>query len=228
MDPHQQKIIEAARRLGIAVEELAGNWHMDVVRLSWQGTSTFVSEGRIFTHLSALADQVVANKMAAKALMTELGIPVPAGMVLRRDQLDKAALTAWLDEHEPAVLKPLFGSDGFAIVMHVRLTEQVLLHLQAFPTAGEVWLLEEQAQGEDLRLQYLGGTLIAACIRKPCTLRGDGQHSVGQLIDLRNALIHTQNPDNHIEVDHQVRRRVAHAGLGLDDILPKGQELQIK
>lgn len=228
MDPHQYKIIEAAQKLGITVESLEPAWKMDIVRLSYQGKSTLVTLGRVFSHLNAVSDQIAANKVASKALMAELGIPVPAGLILQPGEIDASRISSFLAEHSPIVAKPLFGTDGQGIAMHLTSTEAVVQHIQSYPESIGEWLLEAQVKGEDLRLQYLAGQLIAGCIRKPCTLTGDGKSTVSELITKRNAVIFEQNADNVIVVDHQVNRRLGLADLTLESVLEAGRDLQIK
>jgi cyanophycin synthetase len=228
MDPHQVRIIEAARKLRIEVELLDEKWQFDGVRLTWAGKSEIIIQGRLFSHLNSVADHIAANKMAAKALMRELDIPVPAGITLGTDSPDPSGIEAFLRQHETVVAKPLRGTDGKGVAMHLETARQVLDHIHTCSAIDAEWLLEEQARGEDLRLQYLNGDLVAACIRKPCCIIGDGQSGINTLIDARNRLIQSQNPDNIIQVDSQVIRRVAAAGLELDSVLPSGQELQLK
>ena len=236
MDPHQIKIITAARELGIQTELLEEKWGIDIVRLTHKGRSTLVTLGRVFTHLNAVADQIAASKVASKALMKELGIPVPAELILDPAAPDQTAITSFMKQYNPVVAKPLAGTDGMGIAMHLTSAETVIQHITTFiddREAGRMsddnrWLLEEQVQGEDLRLQYLSGKLIAACIRRPCTLVGNGSSTVAELIEARNAVTRAQNPLNHVNIDHQVTNRLSAAGLTMASVLPEGRLLQIK
>lgn len=228
MDPHQKKIIEAAGRLGIQVELLENEWALDAIRLDFQGQSEIVSLGRVFSHLKALADQIAANKVAAKALMKNLGIPVPESLKLKPEQLNIQEIDDFLIQYKTLVAKPLFGTDGEGIAMHLQTANEIVNHIQNNAQIEGDWLLEEQVSGEDLRLQYLNGKLIAACIRKPCYLTGNGNSSIQSQIGTRNELIQQQNADNFIHIDHQVKRRLSKAGLQLDSILAEGREFQLK
>lgn len=228
MDPHQKKIVAAAHQLQIAVEHPKDQWQMDAIRLRYQGKSEIVTLGRVFSHLNAVTDQIAANKVASKALLSEAGIPVPAGILLDDRCLRPEEIEEFLEQHHPVVVKPLFGTDGLGIAMHFRTLDEVLSHIRSFAGAGPKWLLEAQVAGEDLRIQYLNGKLIAACIRRPCSLRGDGHSSIRMLIDARNELIHAQNPDNIIRIDHQVTRRLYEVNRSIDTVLPEGVMFQIK
>ncbi len=228
MDPHQRKIIQAAERLGINITPLQSTWQIDAIELSYQGQKEIVTLGRVFSHLNAIADQVAANKVASKTLMKALGIPVPPEVLLDVKHLDEIVIEQFLFNHPLVVVKPLIGTDGIGIAMHLRTRENICNHIEAFAHLGHQWILEAQVKGEDLRLQYLNGEIVAACVRKPCFIVGNGQDSIQSLIDHRNELIQTQNPDNFIAVDHQVKRRLALAEFDLTTVLKKGYELQLK
>lgn len=228
LDPHQHKIIEAAKKLNIEVEILTDTWHIDAIRLTYQGESELVVYGRLLHHLSANADLIGAHKVAAKALMAELGIPVPAGVILNATDLNAQEIQSFLNEYQPAVAKPLYGSEGYGIGMHLTTAEDVIQHIRNFPDTEHEWLLEEQVSGEDLRLQYLDGQIIAACVRRPCCVCGDGKRTIAELIASRNELIQSQNADNWIAIDHQVNRRLQENNLSLDAVLAEGVELQLK
>lgn len=228
MDPHQRKIITAAKRLNIQVEILEDTWQLDAIRLTWLGQSELVTLGRVYSHHNTVADQIAANKVASKAFMSELKIPVPAEQLLSVDNIDEELISQFLAAHSPIVAKPLIGTDGMGIGMHLTTVQEVVAHLRSFPEEKTGWLLEEQVQGEDLRLQYLSGKLIAACIRKPAFVVGDGGSSLQTLIDARNRLIQSQNPENKLEIDAPVKRRIVEAGLSLESVLAPGLELQLK
>lgn len=228
MDPHQIKLIEAAKQLGIEVKPLQASWQIDAVELCYQGRKEIVTLGRVFSHLSAVADQIAANKIASKTLMQSLGIPVSPDILVDALHLDIDRIRGFLKRQPLAVVKPLVGTDGEGIAMHLDSAEAVRTHIEAFPNLGKHWILEAQIHGEDLRLQYLNGELVAACVRKPCYIIGDGQQNIKSLIDARNTLIQAQNPDNFIVIDHQVKRRLIAAGICLDTVLEAGRELQIK
>ncbi len=228
MDPHQKKLIERAVQMGIRVETMEEQWGVDAVRLHWRERSTTVLYGRVFPHLNTVADTIASNKIASSALMRELGIPVPDNRLLSAGDIDMGRIEEFVAKYRYVVAKPLSGTDGRGVAMYLESAGEVLAHIGENLREGDGWLLEEQAEGEDLRLQYLGGRLVAACIRRPCTLRGDGERTIGELIEDRNRLIAAQNPDNRIDIDHQVKRRLDNAGCTLSSVLPDGETMQIK
>ena len=228
MEIHQVKIIEAARGLGIGVTDLSRSWGMDAISLEWKGQREIVIQGRIFRYLSAQADLIAANKHAGKQLMKAAGIPVPVGLTFEDAVADNEAISQFTAKYQPVVCKPLDGTEGLCILMDITDPDDVVAHWRAVRGQYAVFLLEQQVSGTDLRIQSIGGVLVAACTRIPTRILGDGQHSVRELIDRKNRALAALNPENQITIDHQVRDLLARRQLHPDSIIPAGQEIGIK
>jgi cyanophycin synthetase len=227
-DLHQYRIIDAAHRLGSEVTDLADRWHLDAVRLSYDGREEIVVDGRIFSNLRYQAELLTGNKQACKDLMHALGIPVPAGLVFSDYDARAPEVARFLETHRPAVCKPLVAAHGRGVEMNITTPEQVRAYYASHRTTDPVFLLEAQAAGHDLRLQAIGGELVAACTRVPAAVTGDGEQSVAALIAARNALLATQNPANRIERDDQLHGLLGDQGLTLSAVVPAGQRVQLK
>lgn len=227
-DLHQHRIIDAAHRLGIEVTDLAGRWHLDAVRLSHGGRDEIVVDGRIFSNLRYQAELLTGNKQACKDLMEELGIPVPAGLVFSDYDAHAAEIERFLCDHNPAVCKPLVAAHGRDVEMNLSTPGQVRAYFETHRDRDPLFLLEAQADGHDLRLQAIGGELVAACTRVPAAVTGDGEQTVEALITARNALLATQNPANRIEADRQVHDLLAEQGFSLGAVLPAGHRVRLK
>ena len=89
-------------------------------------------------------------------------------------------------------------------------------------------LLEQQLTGNDLRIQALDGKLLAACVREPAYVVGDGQHDIHTLIRERNTFIATQNPQNRIELDDDTRGMLQAQALSLNSIPANEQKVVLK
>jgi D-alanine-D-alanine ligase-like ATP-grasp enzyme len=209
-DPHQQALMNAAPALGIAVEDLAGAWAQDAVRYSRGDRSEVVLRGRVFPHLSSVAEALCDDKHACKAALRSVGVPVPHGVRFVDPTAAASLLTAgtW-------VAKPLDGTHGEGVCMGIRSPEDLR---DAFDPAWPVWLLEEQIDGEDLRLQAVDGVLVAACRREPASVQGDGTSTVRELIAARRVAVQAANAANDLVVDGEVQAHLADQALSLDDV----------
>jgi len=228
VDVHQKKLIEAAGPLGIQTQDLSATHGMDLVVYRRGAKAIRIIDGRVYPGLSHLASRIADNKSAGKCLLEEIGIPTPPSLRLESTRLaaQKSALGEFIAKHGTVVCKPVVGTNGVGVAMGLREPDAVLAHIHA--TGPGAYLVEVEAGGRDLRLQAVGGRLVAACIRQPTTLVGDGKATVRQLIDARNSEIIGLNPDNRVVVDEQVTSLLAEHGYVLDSVIPPGQAVRIK
>lgn len=223
MDIHQKRLIEAAEKLDIAVRDLSESYGMSAVLFERGGRQELCLQGTVFSSLSYQTDVLMADKQATKAILIEMGLPVPASLVLSATSNDQG----FLDKHSPAVFKPLRGTEGQGIELGLTSLEEVEQCQKRHRGLGP-FLLEEFVAGKDLRIQAIGGELVAACWRVPAEVVGDGQSSVQELIADRNAFIATQNPDNHIDIDHPTTLLLRRQGYTLESIPDSGVTVKVK
>lgn len=241
MDPHQEKLMAAAQALGVEVIDLSKSWNTDVVLYRWNGQEQLVMEGRIYSHLSHHNDLICDDKQITKLLLSELGIPSPAGMIFKVDLEEdsdehadsedaswESAVEAFMESEKVYVCKPLYGTDGHAVGMNKRDGADVEMHIDGYREDYATWLVEEQVEGDDLRVQVIGGELVAACIRIPAFVTGDGESSLEELIAQHNEKIAAQNPNNALEIDAATRQLMREQELYLSTVPEAGQEVRLK
>ena len=228
MDLHLKKLIEKAAEMGIHVEDLSNETGAELFRFSYEDTIKYALGASIFESLSHFGSKIADNKYATKFLLKEAGIPVPPALLFRDVSLAKPEIEHFLLQNTPVVLKPLDGTEGEGICMGISGFDEVNSNWQKIKGQYDQFLLEKQVEGQDLRIQVIGGQLVAACVRVPCTLVGNGISSISELIEERNLFIAKQNPFNHISIDAQVHELMGQAGLELSHILKDGASFQIK
>jgi cyanophycin synthetase len=81
---------------------------------------------------------------------------------------------------------------------------------------GDV-LVEQQVEGENVRVTVLGGEVLGAVQRFPASVTGDGRSSVAALVEAKNALWRSGSRQNRllrpIKFDREVDRLLARQGL---------------
>ena len=83
--------------------------------------------------------------------------------------------------------------------------------------------------GDDVRIIVIDGEVVAAAIRKPASIVGDGQHTVRELIEKQSRRREAATRgESSIPIDNETERCVVHAGQTLDGILEDGQELAVR
>jgi cyanophycin synthetase len=176
LGPSTQAIVRAARQRAIPVRRL--------------NTGSLVQLGhgacqrRVWTAetdaTSALAEDVAQDKDLTRAVLRNVGVPVPEGRPVSN------AEDAWEGAQEigpPVVLKPRFGNQGRGVNTDLRSREQVLKAYEAARAEGDEVVVERFIPGVDYRLLVIGGRLIAAALREPAHVVGDGRHTVAELVE---------------------------------------------
>ena len=224
-----------AHELGIQFEDLREAWGIDAVKYVKGQQKALVFDGRGYPSLSAEADLICNNKHITKAFFNVCNIPCPQSQVFQiviGQPLESTDLASLIGDNFVAgqsyVCKPLFGTDGHAVGMNLKSLDEIRLHLNDYLEAYEVWLLEEQVKGEDLRIQVIGGKIAAACVRIPARVIGNGQDSLSELIERHNEKIQQQNPYNKLEIDAATKELMEAQHVKLDSVIKKGLEIQLK
>ncbi len=87
-------------------------------------------------------------------------------------------------------------------------------------------LLEACVAGDDLRLVVIDYKVVAAAMRRPARVVGDGKATVRELIATQSRRrAAATGGESRIPLDAETERCVAAAGLALDDVPAQGREL---
>jgi GNAT-family acetyltransferase (TIGR03103 family) len=224
MNPYARIIAEEALRRGIRVEVTDPEW--GELRLSVGGRTVLTRES-LSEFTSAVAMSRCDDKRVTRRIMERAGVRVPKG-VLAGDG-DLAEATGLLEECGEVVVKPARGEQGKGITVGVRdgdgLERAVALALQHCPEV----LVEELVAGEDLRVVVIDHAVVAAAVRRPAEVVGDGRSTVAELIEKTSRRRERATAgESRIPVDDVTAEVVADAGHGMDDVLPTGRRLRVR
>ncbi len=221
-NPYARIIVDEAHRRGIDVQ----------VDDAEAGLFTLIHGSRRVRCRESLSDLTSAismtlcqDKSLTHKVLRNAGLKLPAQQLAGNgdDNL------AFLDEHERVVVKPLDGEQGHGVAVDLRTIEDVQ---QAIETAREFdsrVLLESFYEGLDLRLVVIGFEVVAAAIRRPAEVIGDGQHSIRALIEAQSRRRQAATGgESKIPMDHETERTLAAAGYDYDSILPAGEHLFVR
>ena len=132
---------------------------------------------------SAISEDIVQDKDLTRRLLLEVGLPAPAGRPV------SSAEDAWAAAHEiglPVVVKPRDGNQGRGVAINLFTREQVMAAYVAAHDESTSVITEQFAAGLDYRLLVIGRVLVAASRRQPAQVRGDGVHTINELIAIEN------------------------------------------
>ncbi|MBW4968536.1 N-acetylglutaminylglutamine synthetase, partial [Pseudoalteromonas sp. CR1] len=83
--------------------------------------------------------------------------------------------------------------------------------------------------GLDLRILVIGFEVVAAAIRRPAEVTGDGQHSIGALIEAQSRRRQAATDgESKIPLDAETQRTLHAAGYDYSSILPRGETLAVR
>jgi GNAT-family acetyltransferase (TIGR03103 family) len=222
LNPYARIIADEAMRRGIWVEVLdAGAGEM---RLSHGGRSVITRES-LSEYTSAVAMARCDDKRLTRRLVSEKGIAVPKGRLATFDEKDHA----FLEEVGDVVVKPTRGEQGKGITVGVNGPEELDAALARAREEHPNVLIEQRADGDDLRLVVIDGKVVAAALRKPAEIVGTGHHTIRELIETQSRRrAAATGGESRIPVDTVTESTVAEAGYSFDDVLPEGERLRVR
>lgn len=196
-----------------------------------------IGEGRrqtLFDGSSSLSAPVLGvaiggNKLAAKRYLEAFRIPtVPDRIVARPD----AAPAAAAELGYPVVVKPMDGSLGKGVSLDVRTPDAVRAAADKAFGAGSAIMLEPYLALADFRAIMVGGDIAMIFQRHPAYVVGDGRTTVAALLAGLNQAVAEQRqpfPSRYpVQVDDDVHRTLANAGLSLDAVPAAGRRVVLR
>jgi GNAT-family acetyltransferase (TIGR03103 family) len=154
-------------------------------------------------------------------------VRVARGALACEGELDEAR--GLLREVGQVVVKPARGEQGRGITVGVTddegLARAVDLALQFCPDV----LVEELVEGEDLRVVVIDRQVVAAAVRRPAEVVGDGRHSVSELVAATSRRRErATGGESRIPLDDVTAEVVAESGHGMDDVPPSGERIRVR
>ncbi|MES2567257.1 MAG: cyanophycin synthetase [Bacteroidota bacterium] len=174
---------------------------------------------------SSIAVDLASNKDETKRLLKDAAIPVAKGVCIS----DPAALEdAVKSVGFPLVFKPLDGNHGKGASINVKTIEEAKDAFEHAKKYSRKIIIEKFITGYDFRVLVINNRFIAAALREPAHVIGDGKSTVQQLIDKENLDPRRgyghENVLTEISIDRETLDQLAKKEYTLDTIL-KNEEL---
>lgn len=219
LSPYTAIITNEARRRGISVEILhvaAGYFS-----LSFAGRSIVCRES-LSELTNAIAMSICDDKALTTHLLAENGLRVPAQLTVT----DNEKNMAFLQKYQHIVVKPAHGEQGAGISVDITNMDDLNIAIADARQISREVLLEEYIHGEDLRVVVINGEVVAAAVRRPPVIIGDGEKSIEALIQIQSQKREQATKgESHIPLDGETQHCVRDAGYTLSSILPAGEVL---
>ena len=174
---------------------------------------------------SAVALSICDDKRMTRRIVEAAGVRAPE----RIDADDPAAIKQALKRHGALVVKPARGEQGQGVAVGLKTMGEVQTALDRARRICPEVLVEEQVQGEDLRLVVIDYKVVACALRRPPRVIGDGRSTLRALIEHQSRRrAAATGGESTIPLDDETDRTLAEAGYQLDDVAPEGVEILVR
>ena len=222
LNPYSMIIINEARRRGIAVEILDAK--SNLFSLSFGGRTIHCRES-LSDLTSSIALQICSDKALTHRVLKNHGLKVPAQAVAK----DTESNARFLEQKGRLVVKPDQGEQGAGISVDLSTPEEVEQAVSWARQFSETVLLEEFITGEDLRVLVIKNEIVAAAVRRPPEVTGNGRLTLQELIQKQSRRRQSATGgESSIPLDDETRRCVTRQGYRLDSVLPVGERVSVR
>jgi cyanophycin synthetase len=176
-----------------------------------------------------LAVEMASDKEGTKNLLESAEIPVPSGKIIYDEEDLKLALETM---SFPIVIKPVDGNHGKGASTNILNYEEAVSALALAKTYSNAVICEKRIEGKDYRVLVINYKFIAAAMRTPAAVIGDGKSTIQELIDIVNT--DSKRGESHeklltkIKTDDLTRSILSKSGYSVDTVLPSGLEFHLK
>ena len=217
LNPYARIIIDEAHRRGIDVEVLDAPY--GYFKLKTGGRAVVCRES-LCELTSAIAMSRCDDKRVTHRVLAKAGLRVPVQYVNETPSCESGG--RW-------VVKPARGEQGVGISVDVRTREDLDRAVEAALKECRDYVVEEFIEGDDLRIIVIDFEMVAAAVRRPPVITGDGRHTVEALIEKysrRRAA--ATGGESHVPMDDETLRCLKMEGYDPADVLPADVAVRVR
>ncbi|MFD2628880.1 acylphosphatase [Oceanobacillus kapialis] len=182
--------------------------------------------------VTSSAVEIGSEKDDTKEWLAKAGVPVPLGKGFEADATDEEIIAYSKTLDYPLVLKPTNASLGNGVVTNIDSDEAFLKaikyvrHDLEYPEV----VVEQHVEGKEYRIYVVEDKVIAAYNRVPANIIGDGEHTIDELIGLKNRERRKNARLNSclIEMDVEILDFIQAAGYSLESVPKKGEQIYLR
>ncbi|SFM27224.1 D-alanine-D-alanine ligase [Gracilibacillus orientalis] len=175
------------------------------------------------------AVEIGSDKNETKHWLANAGVPVPAGEEFLEDTGEEAIIAYGEKIGYPLVLKPTNGSLGNGVITNIKNSSELkkaIHYVRGTLGYGDI-IVEQYMPGEEYRVYVVEDKVVAAYNRLPANIIGDDEHTIEELIHLKNE----QRRKNArlfsclIDIDQETLEFIEGSGYQLDSIPKKDEKI---
>lgn len=212
---------EAAQRLGITCTEFGDR---ETILMEYHNQRWYTRGSRT-SFQSSVGKTIADYKPLTKKILQHFQLPTAASVLLKTEtDLESVSHLRF-----PVVLKPVAGGHGKDVIVGVSDLQAVT---ETWHKLHQSVLVEEMLAGTEYRIVCVDYHFVAAAFRKPAHVVGDGEHTINQLVDIKNQ--HPWRGQGHsnnlslIVIDELVQEYLTAQQLTVDSVPTAGQEVPLR
>lgn len=222
LNPYAAIIVNEARRRGIAVEVI--DEQQNYFALSFGGRTIQCRES-LSELTSAVAMSICDDKRVTCRALARAQLNVPAQQPVQSPAKNRK----FLKQHKRVVVKPAHGEQGAGVSVDISGADELAVAVERARAEDHEVILERYVEGQDLRIIVIDFRVVAAAVRRPPQVVGNGRHTIAKLIEKQSRRrAAATGGESHIPLDDETRRCVRAAGYTLDSVLPEGTVLTVR
>lgn len=225
LGPSTGSLVEEAIRRNIPYIRLNRN---SLVQLGY-GKNQKRIQATIASTTSSIAVELACDKEETKNILEAASIPVPRGYIVSDEaELEKVAARVGY----PIVIKPVNGNHGKGATTNILTKEAAFEAFEAARKYSRKIIVEKFITGRDFRILVINYKFVAAALRTPAAVIGDGKHTIAELIEIVN-----QDPRRgyghekvltSIKIDDAVHFMLEKYGYNLETVPNDKEEVWVK
>lgn len=225
LGPSTGSIVEEAIKRKIPYIRLNSS---SLVQLGY-GCNQLRIQATVASTTSSIAVEIACDKEETKNLLEASEIPVPRGRIVYNEEELQSAIDRI---GYPIVTKPVNGNHGKGATTNIRTWEEAIEAFAAAKKYSRGIICEKFITGRDFRVLVINYKFVAAALRTPASVIGDGTSTIQQLIDKVNS--DPRRGYGHekvltaIKIDDFTNNILEKKGYTLDTVIAKDEELWLK
>jgi cyanophycin synthetase len=178
---------------------------------------------------SSIAVDLASNKDETKRILEEAAIPVAKGTtIVSEEEVEKAIHRIGF----PLVFKPLDGNHGKGASINVKTSEDAIEAFHHAKKYSRKIIVEKFIEGFDFRILVINHKFIAAALREPAHIVGDGKSTIQELIEKENSDPRRgyghENVLTEISIDKETTDQLNKLNYTLSTVIAEGEKCYIK
>lgn len=176
--------------------------------------------------------RICRNKHTTKKYLVKADVPTPQGEFFKKEASDEEIIDYANTLGYPLVLKPADGTGGAGVIANIKNQTEFkeALDYVKYQLGFSDVIVEKFFEGIDHRVYVVGDKAVAAYIRIPANVIGNGKSTIRELIKKNNAE-RNKNPAlfrRSIKIDKELRNMIAEKNYNLDSIPKEGERVFLK